>query len=210
MPADPSCPPADSLTETAVPVADPVPQTEAERLARFGEGDLWVFAYGSLMWNPGFDPVEAVQARVDGYHRDLCVASLRYRGTPDCLGIVLGLQQGGACQGMALRVAAAQRRTVAAALDARELITRLYHPQFLPCHLADGRQVEAYGYVVDPSHSQYLGHLSREDKLVLLRQGVGCNGTSAEYLRNTVACLDRHGISDGHLHGYLAALEASG
>ncbi|WP_026345311.1 gamma-glutamylcyclotransferase [Novispirillum itersonii] len=184
----------------------PEPQSEAERRARFGTGDLWVFAYGSLMWNPGFDPQETVPARVHGYHRDLCVASVRYRGTPECLGIVLGLRQGGSCQGMALRVAAAERQAVAAALDERELITRLYHPRFLSCHLQDGRRVEAYGYVVDPTHGQYLGHLSREEKLVLLRQGVGCNGTSAEYLRNTVACLDRQGITDRRLQGYLAAL----
>lgn len=210
MTPEPSRPPADAPAEGGGPSAVPVPQTEAERRARSGRGDLWVFAYGSLMWSPGFTPQEAVQARVHGYHRDLCVASVLYRGTPDCQGIVLGLRQGGSCQGMALRVAAAERAAVAAALDARELPTRLYHPRFLSCRLADGRQVEAYGYVVDPAHGQYLGHLSRDDKLVFLRQGVGCNGTSAEYLRNTLLCLDRHGITDHRLQGYLSALEGSG
>lgn len=209
MTPDHFCPSEDVPADAVGLSAAPVPQTEEERRARSGTGDLWVFAYGSLMWNPGFTPLETVQARVYGYHRDLCVASVRYRGTPDRQGIVLGLRQGGSCHGMALRVAAAERQAVAAALDARELLTRLYHPRFLPCRLADGRQVEAYGYVVDPAHSQYLGHLSRDDKLVFLRQGVGCNGTSAEYLRNTVLCLDRHGITDRRLNGYLTALEGS-
>lgn len=182
----------------------PGPYSDAERRARTEAGDLWVFAYGSLMWSPGFATAERLTARVFGYHRDLCVASIHYRGTPDRRGIVLGLRRGGSCQGVALRVTAAQRQAVAAYLDSRELITRLYHPRFLTCRLADGRQVSAYGYVVDPAHDQYLGHLSRAEKLDLLTQGRGVRGTSLDYLRSTVDCLEQHGIADRHLRSFLS------
>ena len=92
------------------------------------DGDLWVFGYGSLMWNPGFAVREARPARLFGYHRRLCLWSIHYRGTSRRPGLVLGLARGGSCNGMALRVARAERHAVAAYLFKREMLNNAYRP----------------------------------------------------------------------------------
>jgi cation transport protein ChaC len=97
-----------------------------ELVDRLNPGDLWVFGYGSLMWNPGFDFVERVSARLIGLHRALCVYSFVHRGTPERPGLVLGLDRGGMCRGIAFRVPAALREKTVAYLRAREQVTTVY------------------------------------------------------------------------------------
>jgi len=167
-------------------------------------GDLWVFGYGSLMWLPGFDFVERQGATVRGWRRSLCIYSHVYRGTPERPGLVLGLDRGGACRGVAFRVAAPLRERAIDYLRQRELPTAVYIEKNVPAHLRDGTRVEALTFVVDRSHRQYAGALARETLLSLVVQGVGRSGPDTDYVLNTEAHLRENGIVDPTL-AWLAA-----
>src|SRR4051794_16865913 len=121
--------------------------------------DLWVFGYGSLMWRPGFDFIDRVEARLTGAHRALCVYSFDHRGTPERPGLVLGLDHGGACRGIAYRVAAAKRAGTIAYLREREQVTNVYRECVRRIVLRSDPQhsIEALCYVVNRSHPQYAG-----------------------------------------------------
>ncbi|WP_249691893.1 gamma-glutamylcyclotransferase [Stappia sp. WLB 29] len=167
--------------------------------------DLWVFGYGSLMWRPGFEYEEAMQAVLHGAHRSLCIYSWVHRGTETRPGLVLGLDRGGACRGLAFRVAARRRDEVIAYLREREQATMVYREAHRRVRLegrAD-RQVTALTYVVDRSHPQYAGVLSLERQLELVSGAVGQSGANPDYVLNTVDHLSQIGIRD---HG----LEALG
>jgi cation transport protein ChaC len=168
-----------------------------------GSGEVWVFGYGSLMWEPGFPHIEARSALVKGYHRALCIVSHFHRGTPERPGLVLGLDRGGSCRGIAFRIAAGDTEAVLDYLDERELVSYAYRRRLLPVGL-DDRGVRAYAYVADQTHSQYAGKLSPEESVDFVVQGVGVSGTCFDYLENTVRHLDRLGIEDGPLHRLLA------
>ncbi|MFC3695354.1 gamma-glutamylcyclotransferase [Chenggangzhangella methanolivorans] len=171
--------------------------------------DLWVFAYGSLMWRPGFEAAERSCATVDGYHRALCIESHRHRGTPERPGLVLGLDEGGSCCGVAFRVEAARVADTLAYLRERELVTRVYLETMLPAKLQDGRTVEAVAYVVDRDHPQYVGLLSPEETLERVAGSVGLAGPNPDYVVNTARELDRLGVGDPTLSWLAAALTVS-
>ncbi|SDH36156.1 gamma-glutamylcyclotransferase [Roseospirillum parvum] len=168
-----------------------------------GTDDLWVFGYGSLMWRPGFPHQECRPALLMGYHRAMCIKSIRYRGTADNPGLVVGLAPGGSCRGRAYRVAAADRPQAVPYLDQRELATGAYIPRLLPCRLDDGRKVTVYAFVATRDHPQFMPQHDREALLALILNGSGWEGRSAEYLKNTVSHLDDMGIGDGPLHALL-------
>lgn len=159
-------------------------------------GDLWVFGYGSLMWRPGFDFVERQGALVHGWRRSLCVYSHVYRGTPERPGLVLGLDRGGACRGIAFRVAAALREPTIDYLRERELVTNVYLERNVLARLDDGTTANALAYVADRSHAQYAGRLEREQLLSLVAQGVGESGPNVDYVLNTEAHLRESGVAD--------------
>lgn len=164
--------------------------------------DLWVFAYGSLMWRPGFSFDERVHARVTGLHRALCVYSFVHRGTPEKPGLVLGLDHGGACRGVAYRVAAATRADTIAYLRAREQVTMVYREVMRPVIL-DGepeRRVRALMYIVDRRHPQYAGRLDLARQLHFVRQGHGHSGPNRDYVLATVHEIEAQGCRDGALH----------
>src|SRR5262245_2628576 len=165
-------------------------------------GDLWVFGYGSLMWRPGFDFLERVEARLIGAHRSLCVYSFVHRGTPERPGLVLGLDRGGTCLGIAFRVAAAQRAPTIAYLRAREQVTTVYRECMRRVWLKSDpeRQVTALCYMVDRSHPQYAGRLSLEQQLHHVRQGHGHSGANRDYVIATVAALESLGLRETGLH----------
>lgn len=169
--------------------------------------DLWVFAYGSLMWDPGFPFEEARPALLKGYHRALCLYSTRYRGTPEKPGLVLGLDRGGACRGIAYRVAAANVERVWTYLWEREMLTRAYQCRRVRIHLATG-PVMARAFVIDRHHRQYAGKLSLEQTAALVCQGHGQRGPCRAYLENTVKHLDQLGVPDARLHQLLARVRA--
>lgn len=164
--------------------------------------DLWVFAYGSLMWRPGFAFLDQAPARLIGAHRALCVLSHVHRGTPEKPGLVLGLDQGGSCRGLAFRVAAARREETLRYLRAREQVTRVYRETIRTVWLDDspGRRVAAVCYVVDRAHAQYAGALSLDQQLHHVRQGHGQSGANRDYVIATVAALEALGCRDRDLH----------
>ena len=158
--------------------------------------DLWVFGYGSLIWRPGFSFVESVPARLHGYHRSLCVFSHVHRGTPEQPGLVLGLDRGGVCRGLAFRVAAGSAGETVEYLRAREQATAVYIERHVPLKLEDGRQVRALVYVADRRHLQYAGKLPPTELLKLVRQGRGSSGENPDYVLQTHAHLRKMGIYD--------------
>lgn len=171
-------------------------------------GDLWVFGYGSLMWRPGFDFEEQVPARLIGAHRALCVYSFDHRGTPERPGLVLGLDRGGACRGIAFRVAASRRDDTIAYLREREQTTNVYHEVTRPVWLKDDprHQVSALTYIVNRGHVQYAGRLNLQDQARYVRQGHGRSGNNRDYVLSTVAAIDAQGFRDAPLHRLAALL----
>jgi cation transport protein ChaC len=163
------------------------------------DGDIWIFGYGSLMWRPGFPHLDFQPALLGGYHRALCVYSVKFRGTRDCPGLVLGLDRGGSCKGRAMRVERAQAKSVLEYLHEREMTHQVYCPKWLPVKIPSGT-VRAYCFVVDRAHRQYTGKLADEAALKLIRQGHGKGGACLDYLRSTIRHLDELGIPDGPLH----------
>jgi glutathione-specific gamma-glutamylcyclotransferase len=166
--------------------------------------DLWVFGYGSLMWRPGFAYVERVMARVAGLHRSLCVYSVGHRGTPEKPGLVLGLDRGGACRGIAYRVALAERAATLTYLRERELMAGIYvyleTLRTISLIETPERSVRAVSYVVDRSHPQYAGRLTLEQQLHHVRQGHGISGSNRDYVLETVSALEAFGVCDRDLH----------
>ncbi|ACL59315.1 gamma-glutamylcyclotransferase [Methylobacterium nodulans] len=167
--------------------------------------DLWVFGYGSLMWNPGFPAVERRKAQLRGYHRALCVLSHVHRGTPERPGLVLGLDRGGSCRGVAFRIAETESAATLAYLRAREQVTAVYVERRLGVTLEDGRRVTAVTYLVDRTHPQYAGRLPEAELLRLVRQGLGRSGANPDYVRNTHQHLLAMGVADPLLARIAAA-----
>ncbi|MCZ4273980.1 gamma-glutamylcyclotransferase [Maritalea porphyrae] len=159
----------------------------------------WVFGYGSLIWRPGFDYVQAQQGLVRGLHRQLCVYSFTHRGTEEHPGLVFGLDQGGACRGMAFEVEPGIWDETHAYLREREQGNNVYKESWRKIALADGQVVEALTFVADRTHRQYAGRLPREEQLRLVRQGVGHSGENPEYVINTYAHLAEMNIKDDAL-----------
>ncbi len=169
----------------------------------------WVFAYGSLMWDPGFPFVEKMPAMLRGYHRAFCVYSIEYRGTIERPGLVLGLDRGGACRGLAFRVAPEEAETVRAYLYARELSYPVYVPKRLSVLLA-GRTVEAETFVVNRRHDCFAGKLAPEQAAAIIRAARGNRGANRDYLENTVRHLESLGINEGPLHRLLTLVASPG
>jgi cation transport protein ChaC len=182
--------------------------SQAPTAALAEAGAFWVFGYGSLMWRPGFDFLERQPALVRGFRRRLCVLSHFHRGSRERPGVVLGLDRGGACRGVAFRVCPSQRAATLAYLRAREQVTSVYLEKAVPASLADGRRVEAVTYIVDPSHEQYLRPQPRDTLLDLVRQGVGQSGANPDYILNTYRHLEELGVHDPVLHWLVARIVA--
>jgi cation transport protein ChaC len=160
---------------------------------------LWVFGYGSLIWKPELVFDRRVTARVHGYHRRLCLWSRINRGTPECPGLVAGLDRGGSCAGVVYRVPAASAPSEFGRLWEREMFMGSYAPRWLRCHLVDGTDVRALAFVVRHDVAKYAGRLSEAEILDVFRKGsCGRFGTSLEYLVNTVRSLHEHGLRDPH------------
>ncbi|SLN54158.1 ChaC-like protein [Roseovarius albus] len=161
---------------------------------------MWVFGYGSLVWNPGFEPANRVIATLPGYHRSFCMRSIHHRGTEEEPGLVLALdaEDGAECKGVAFSVKSGEEERVLADLRERELISSAYLEKDLEIDLSDGRRVTAVTYVIDPDHVQYC-HLELEEQAQIISHAVGGRGPNTEYLYNTASHLVDLGIKDPDL-----------
>lgn len=158
---------------------------------------FWIFGYGSLMWRPGFTFLRSEAARIHGYHRRLCVYSHVHRGTPEQPGLVLGLDRGGSCHGLAFEIAPENWEETIAYLRAREQVTSVYLERRKTITLIDsGRTAEAVTYVVDRTHRQYAGELDDDDLERHVRLGQGVSGHCTDYVLNTVSHLREMNIHD--------------
>jgi glutathione-specific gamma-glutamylcyclotransferase len=175
-----------------------------------GDDAFWVFGYGSLMWDTGFAYIEARHARVFGYHRALCLLSVRNRGTPQKPGLVLSMDRGGSCHGIAFRVAPPDVERTRLYLWEREMITAAYRPALLNARLRGGGRARVLAFVARLDHEQYYCAPSPKHAAELIRQGCGARGTALDYLRNVIRHLDEMGIAEGPLHRVLKAAEADG
>jgi glutathione-specific gamma-glutamylcyclotransferase len=165
-----------------------------------GRTPLWVFGYGSLMWKPEFDHDRRVPARVFGYHRKLCLRSIKYRGTFDHPGVVAGLDRGGSCAGIAYRLPATVVRDQLPLLWEREMFMGSYAARWLRARrLDDATDLRALAFIVRTDGINYCGGLSEAELVMILRTARGSFGTSLDYLQRTVQALRADGLRDPHL-----------
>src|SRR5437762_10548648 len=157
----------------------------------------WVFAYGSLLWNPLFPVAEARAATIHGLHRRFCLRSLASRGTPDQPGLVLALEPGGACHGVVYRLPAPLALDELHLLWRREMVVAAYHPRWIQVQSGD-RRITAVPFVVRRDHVQYA-RLSHDEETAVIAQACGAFGSSCDYLMRTRAALASHGIVDRYL-----------
>jgi glutathione-specific gamma-glutamylcyclotransferase len=162
---------------------------------------FWVFGYGSLVWQPGFDYSDRQIGRLHGYARSFCMHSIHHRGTQEKPGLVLALdkEEGAYCDGVAFRVPAQTARDTLAALRERELISSAYLEVSCPVDLRTGQQIEALCYVIDPHHVQYTGGIGLEQQARIIAHAVGGKGPNTEYLYNTSQHLADLGLEDDDL-----------
>lgn len=185
--------------------------TEGDSAANSQADSFWIFGYGSLMWNPGFQFRERRHAVLPGFHRRFCIRSTIYRGTPEQPGLVLGVDAGGECHGMAFLIDASRREEVLAYLYDRELPSKVYTPTWVSI-VIDGEPAEALTFVVRREHRQFAC-LSEEEMAAIIASSTGANGSNFEYLEKTVHALHELGVPDRDLdalHRRICALREQG
>jgi cation transport protein ChaC len=169
--------------------------------------DLWVFGYGSLIWNPAIHYVERRPVLVRGLHRRFCLKMFMGRGTPETPGLMLALDHGGAVKGVAFRIAAAAVRAELGLLWQREMYGGAYHASWVKGQGADGTVIRAVTFVINRSHPRYLKEISLEQTAALIATGCGDLGTCREYLENTISHLRDLGLEDTGLNRIKKAIE---
>lgn len=158
--------------------------------------DFWVFGYGSLMWNPGFEVLRKERGALYGLHRSFCVYSWVHRGTKESPGLVLGLDKGGSCRGMTMLAPGHAREDIINYLRARELVTSVYIETWRKVRLITGEEVKALVYRADNSHPQYASGLSLDRQVDIVRGSQGKSGHNIDYVKSTVSALKEQGIRD--------------
>lgn len=161
--------------------------------------DFWVFGYGSLIWNPGFEVLKKERAVLHGLHRSFCVYSWVHRGTQENPGLVLGLDKGGSCHGMAMLAPGKSRDEIIDYLRARELVTDVYLECWRKVRLTNGEQVSALVYRADQNHKQYSCGLSLDEQTKIVRKSQGKSGHNVDYVKSTVSAMKEVGIRDRSL-----------
>lgn len=184
--------------------------SDVERQASLAEfmktrptGDLWIFAYGSLVWNPALRVAERRIAQVRGWHRSFCLSMAVGRGTPDEPGLVLGLDRGGVCDGVAYRIAERDVASELPILWSREMLIGGYNPTWVDVIGDDGEKFgAAIAFMIDRDHEHYAGGLPQHEKIRRLASAKGSWGSSADYLFRTIGGLREHGIRDKEMEQF--------
>lgn len=173
-----------------------------------GQG-VWIFAYGSLIWNPAIEIDQTRPARIQGWHRRFCLSVSAGRGSPEQPGLVLGLDRGGACRGLALHVAEEKISHELPLLWRREMVADSYAPRWVALHDAGGVFGHAIAFTVRRDRPGYAGGLSEAELVARLASARGALGSSAEYLLHTREGLRRLGIRDPYLEHLARAVEGA-
>lgn len=185
---------------------------EARRLAALAgrlDADIWVFAYGSLMWDPAFVYAEVRRGRIAGYARRFCLSETYARGTPDAPGLMAGLDHGPDCEGLVFRIGAELAERETEILWRREGLGSAYTPVFAAVDTDHGR-VEALAFVADHASPVIFPDLTREEQVKRIATGVGVLGSSREYLENIAAQMAALGIEDAEVTGLLEDVRGYG
>lgn len=177
-------------------------ESRRKTIANRPSKDVWVFAYGSLMWNPAFHFEHSVRCRLYGYHRAFCLWTPIGRGSPDNPGLILGLEKGGSCNGMAFKVHDDKVEEELDVVWTREMPTGSYLPTWVKLITEDG-PVHAIAFVINPHQPRYACKLSVEQAATSIATATGYLGSSYEYLENTVTALESLGVGDRKLHQIL-------
>lgn len=171
--------------------------------------DVWVFGYGSLIWRPDFDFQERRLATLRGHHRALCLWSRVNRGTPECPGLVFGLDRGGSCRGVVYRLAGDQVPNYFPALWEREMSTGAYLPRWINCATDEG-VVRALVFIMNRSNPAYIRALPEPELLEIVRRAAGRYGPCTDYVVQTAQALRSAGIHDARLDAIARRLELDG
>jgi glutathione-specific gamma-glutamylcyclotransferase len=175
-------------------------RSRRETLAKFPTGsDIWLFGYGSLMWNPTIEYEERVPARIYGYHRQFCLWTLMGRGTKERPGLMLALQSGGSCDGFAYRVSKETAEEELSIVWNREMVSNAYVPRIVTLHTSVGN-VPGIAFVINRQHERFAGKLAPENMIDALAHAEGNIGRCCDYLFSTVEHMDELGIGDGAMH----------
>lgn len=179
-----------------------------EILAQLEPGeDPWLFGYGSLIWNPACDVIERRVSTLYGYHRRFCFWSTAGRGTQDNPGMMLALEPGGSCQGVALRIDRKCAEEELKSVFLREMMTGSYHVRLVRTQTDDG-PVRAIAFIANRGHDNYAGRVPSEIAAIHIAKASGHLGTCKDYLKNTLAHLESYGLRDGHMDELLQLVEA--
>lgn len=174
--------------------------------ARPGGGDVWLFGYGGLMWDPRIRHADARPARIAGWRRSFCIWTLLARGTPERPGLALALDRGGACDGVAFRIAEADVEDALRQVWDREMYTGIYRPRWLPTAVG-GAEVDAIAFTVEHTHPQYAGAMPADTAARYIAKAHGENGACRDYLANTVRHLAELGIDEPDLRDLLRRVD---
>ncbi len=194
------------MSQMPEPLRDPAPMLEKALVDWGGREDLWIFGYGSLIWNPEFDFAERRPARVLGWHRALKMWSRVNRGTPENPGLVFGLLPGGSCQGFVFRIPREAGGAVLAELWGREMPTGVYDPRWLACRTPGGT-VSGLAFTLSKKSPNHTGVLTEEQYRRIFSIASGRYGTTLDYAARTLEELRRHNIRDRHLERLLKLIE---
>lgn len=189
--------------------AERAAQIAAMRAAAPRPGRIWVFAFGSLIWNPAFHFVERRTARIHGYHRQFCLWARSGRGSPERPGLMLSLESGGSCTGVAYRIDPAAETTELDVLWRREMSTMAYRPVWTTAHTPEGPE-PAIAFAVNRTHERYVPRLAPDVVARYLANGAGPMGRCCDYLFDTVDHLRELGIRDRRLEALAARVRAHG
>lgn len=189
--------------------------TEAERAIRFealiasipSGSDLWLFAYGSMLWNPTVHFAQAKRVTVKGWHRSFCLRSAAGRGSPERPGLMLGIEPGGQCQGLAYRLPVATIRSELHLLWQREMVTGAYRAEWVKGHCDQQSEFDLVAFVIDPSSQAYEGRIDESQKVRRICQASGMLGSNRDYLMMTRTHLRSHGICDDYIERLALAAE---